>query len=201
MSLGPLLLTAALGFGRPVVRWGVAASVRCSRAAPSSSASVGAKLPDVTLFEGQPEFAKAAERSLAELTRGKTAVIFAVPGAFTPGCSVSHLPSFIERYDDLKNAGVDMVICTATNDPYVMEAWGRASGVARGTILMLSDKEAKLCRALGVATESDVMVRSERYALIAKDGVISAWLPAAMPGGEKKSENTYAPSVLAALRG
>lgn len=78
---------------------------------------LGVKLPDVTLFEGQPEFAKATEYKLGELTAGKTAVIFAVPGAFTPGCSKSHLPSFIEGYDALKAAGVDVIICTATNDP------------------------------------------------------------------------------------
>ncbi|KAJ1626612.1 Redoxin-domain-containing protein [Pavlovales sp. CCMP2436] len=160
---------------------------------------VGTKLPDLLLFEGQPEFAKATEYSLAELTKGKTVVIFAVPGAFTPGCSKSHLPSFIAGFDALTAAGVELVICTATNDPYVMEAWGREAGVKPGTILMLSDKSAALCRALGVASEADPMVRSDRYALIAKDGVVTAWLPAAMPDGEKKSENTYCPAVLAAL--
>ena len=74
--------------------------------------------------------------------------------------------------------------------------WGLASGVKPGTIMMLSDKNAALCRGLGVASESDVFVRSERYALIAKDGVIRAWLPAESPSGEKNSDNTYCPMVL-----
>lgn len=177
------------------------ASAASARGAVLASVAVGSRLPDATLFEGQLDYAKAAEHSLAALTAGKTAVIFAVPGAFTPGCSKSHLPSFVEGYAALRAAGVDEVICTATNDPYVMEAWGRASGVQPGTVRMLSDKEAVLCRALGVAVESGAMVRSERYALVARDGVVTAWLPAATPDGDKVSERTYCPAVLAALRG
>lgn len=172
-----------------------------SRAAVRAVVKAGDKLPDVTLFEGQPEYAKAEEVKLGELTSGKTAVIFAVPGAFTPGCSKSHLPSFVEKYDELVASGVDHVVCTATNDPYVMEAWGRASGVKDGTIKMLSDKNAELCRALGVASESDVMVRSERYAMVVKDGVVTSFLPATQADGSKVSEVTYAPSVLSALKG
>jgi peroxiredoxin len=171
-----------------------------ARAGVVAATGKGTRLPDVTLFEGASDYGKPVELSLKALTAGKTAVIFAVPGAFTPGCSRSHLPSFIAGFDELTASGVDVVICTATNDPYVMEAWGRASGVKPGTILMLSDKSAALCRGLGVASESDVFVRSERYALVAKDGVISAWLPAEQPGGEKVSENTYCPMVLQNLQ-
>lgn len=167
-----------------------------ARAGVLAATGKGTRLPDVTLFEGAPDYGKPVERSLKALTAGKLAVIFAVPGAFTPGCSRSHLPSFIAGFDALKASGVDLVICTATNDPYVMEAWGRTSGVKPGTIMMLSDKNAALARGLGVASESDVFVRSERYALIAKDGVIRAWLPAEQPSGEKNSENTYCPMVL-----
>lgn len=82
---------------------------------------VGYKIPAVTLLEGQADFGKPKEVNLAELIKGKRVAIFAVPGAFTPGCSKSHLPSFIDAQDELKAKGVDLTICIATNDPYVME--------------------------------------------------------------------------------
>ncbi|KAG8466289.1 hypothetical protein KFE25_002045 [Diacronema lutheri] len=159
----------------------------------------GTKLPDIKLFEGQPDYAPATEHSLMELVKGKTVVLFAVPGAFTPSCSKAHLPSFIKHFDELKAAGVDHVICTATNDPFVMAAWAQASGVPPNTIHMLSDNTAELCRGLGVATESDVMVRSTRYALVAKDGVVTHFFPSEKDG-EKCAQNTYADSVLGALK-
>lgn len=82
---------------------------------------VGYKIPAVTLLEGQADLGKPQEVNLAELIKGKKVAIFAVPGAFTPGCSKSHLPSFITAQDELKAKGVDLTICLATNDPYVME--------------------------------------------------------------------------------
>ena len=87
--------------------------------------------------------------------------IFAVPGAFTPGCSKSHLPSFIDAQEELKSKGVDPTVCVATNDAYVMEAWGRTSGGADAGIEFLSDgKDAALTQALGQSVgEGGVMVR------------------------------------------
>lgn len=84
-------------------------------------AKVGDKIPNVSLMEGQANYEKPVELNLHDLIEGKKVVIFAVPGAFTPGCSKSHLPSFISAMNDLKQKGVDMVICVATNDAYVME--------------------------------------------------------------------------------
>jgi 2-Cys peroxiredoxin 5 len=80
---------------------------------------VGDKISSVILTEGLPDF-QAEKYDIAELIRGKKVVIFGVPGAFTPGCSKSHLPSFMDAQGDLKAKGVDMTICIATNDPYVM---------------------------------------------------------------------------------
>lgn len=81
---------------------------------------VGDKIPAVTLYEGLGDFEK-QEVNLLELIAGKKVVIFGVPGAFTPGCSKSHLPSFIDAQDELKAKGVELTICIATNDLYVME--------------------------------------------------------------------------------
>ena len=82
-----------------------------------------------------------------------------------------------------------------------MNAWGEDQGAASAGIKMLSDKEAKLCRGLGAAKDADGsgLIRSERYAMVVKDGKISHWLPASQPDGETDSANTYAPSVLAVL--
>lgn len=155
---------------------------------------VGDTLPSVTLMEGQADYGKPVPVDLKELISGKKVAIFAVPGAFTPGCSKSHLPSFIDAQDELKAKGVEMTVCVATNDPYVMEAWGDASGGADAGIRFLSDKNAELTRALGLAKESDVFVRCSRFSLIADDGVVTHYFSSA-----EESSNTWAPSVLAKL--
>jgi hypothetical protein len=92
-----------------------------SLASTMTEVEVGYKIPVVTLLEGQADLGTPQEVNLAELIKGKKVAIFAVPGAFTPGCSKSHLPSFINAQDELKAKGVDLTICLATNDPYVME--------------------------------------------------------------------------------
>ena len=155
---------------------------------------VGDAIPDVTLMEGQADYEKPKPVSLAELCRGKKVAIFAVPGAFTPGCSKSHLPSFIDAQADLKAKGVDLTICVATNDAYVMEAWGRTSGGADAGIMFLSDSNAELSRALGLAIEGDVMVRTKRFSLIAEDGKVTHYFSSA-----EQSSDTWAPNVLSAL--
>merc|ERR1719296_379463 len=155
---------------------------------------VGQKIPDVTLTEGAADYGKPETVNLLELISGKKVIIFAVPGAFTPGCSKSHLPSFITAKDELKEKGIDMIICVATNDAFVMEAWGRTSGGADAGIKFLSDGNAELTRALGLEMASDVFVRSKRYSLIADDGVITHFFSA-----DKESSQTWAPNVLSAL--
>jgi len=131
---------------------------------------------------------------LYDLIEGKKVAIFAVPGAFTPGCSKSHLPSFITAQNDLKAKGVSLTLCVATNDAYVMEAWGRTSGGTDAGIRFLSDSNAELTRALGLASENDVFVRSKRYSLIADNGVVTRYFSSAA-----QSSDTWAPNVLAAL--
>ena len=102
-------------------------------------------------------------------------VLFAVPGAFTPGCSQVHLPGFIAGRDELAAKGVDKVVCTSVNDAFVMDAWGRSAGA--GDIVMLADGNGYLAEALGLTLDATVYglgQRSMRYAAVIQDGVIEA---------------------------
>jgi len=82
---------------------------------------VGDKFPKVKLYENSPK----NEIDTEELLKGKKVVIFGVPGAFTPGCSKTHLPGYISDYQKYKDKGIDYIVCVSVNDPFVMEAWGK----------------------------------------------------------------------------
>jgi peroxiredoxin len=176
-------------------------STRLSSSAISSSTmsdvvsevKVGDKIPSITLMEGLGDFEK-REVNIAELIAGKKVAIFGVPGAFTPGCSRSHLPSFIEAQSELKEKGVELTICIATNDLYVMEAWGRESGGKDAGIIFLSDSNAELSKALGLLMEGGILPRTRRFSLIADNGVVTHYFSSA-----KESSDTWAPAVLAKL--
>jgi peroxiredoxin len=112
--------------------------------------------------------------STDELFNGKTVVLFGVPGAFTPTCHKSHLPSFVQNQDSLKAKGVDTVACLAVNDVFVMDAWSKASG-ADGKVLMLADGNAAYTKALGLDLDASgfgMGTRSQRFAMVVKDGVV-----------------------------
>ncbi|KAL7537500.1 hypothetical protein ACHAXR_007859 [Thalassiosira sp. AJA248-18] len=165
--------------------------------AAADEVKVGDKIPSVVLKEGQADYGKPEDVNIGDLIAGKKVAIFAVPGAFTPGCSKSHLPSFITAQEELKAKGVEMILCVATNDAYVMEAWGRSSGGADAGIRFLSDADGELSRALGLVIEPSpegFMVRSKRFSLIAEDGVVTHYFSSA-----KESSDTWAPNVLKAL--
>ena len=109
-----------------------------------------------------------------ELFKGKKVVIFAVPGAFTPTCSLKHLPGFVEQAAAIRAKGVDTVACMAVNDVFVMAAWGREL-VPDDSVLMLADGNAEFTRALGLeldATGFGMGIRSKRFSMIVDDGVI-----------------------------
>ena len=121
--------------------------------------------------------------STADLFRGKKAVLFAVPGAFTPTCSDHHLPGYVTRAEDLKAKGADLIACVAVNDHHVMGAWANARGTG-DQILMLADGNGDFARAMGM--EADISAyglgkRSRRYAAIVDDGVVR-WLQVDQPG-------------------
>jgi peroxiredoxin len=112
--------------------------------------------------------------STGELFGGKKVVLFSVPGAFTPTCSAKHLPGFVERADEILGKGVDTIACMAVNDVFVMNAWGKSAKA--DPILMLADGNGEFTRALGLgldATAFGMGQRSQRFALVAEDGVVS----------------------------
>lgn len=113
--------------------------------------------------------------SLGDKMAGRKVVIFAVPGAFTPTCHSAHVPSFIRAKDALMQKGVDEIICISVNDPFVMKAWGEATGATEAGITMLSDAESAFTTAIGMnfsAPPAGLIERSARYAMLVEDGVV-----------------------------
>ena len=134
---------------------------------------VGATLPDAILMT--PTEKGPAPLSTAEIFAGKTVVMFGLPGAFTPTCSAKHVPSYLGKVADLRAKGVDTITCLSVNDAFVMGAWGRDQKVG-DDILMLADGNGDFTRRLGLELDLSnfgMGVRSQRYALVAKDGVVS----------------------------
>jgi len=132
---------------------------------------VGDQLPAATLFEGTPD----GKVEVAELFAGKRAVVFGVPGAFTPGCSKTHLPGYVEKADEIKSHGVDLIVCLAVNDPFVMAAWGQAHK-ADGKVMMLADTTAEFAKAAGLDIDLKAVlgsVRMKRFSMIVDDGKVS----------------------------
>jgi glutaredoxin/glutathione-dependent peroxiredoxin len=114
-----------------------------------------------------------ADLTTDQLFKGKTVVLFSVPGAFTPTCDAKHLPGFIEKAGDFKAKGVDTIACMAVNDVFVMNAWGRNSNVG-DKISMLADGNGDYAKALGLTMDGSgfgMGTRGQRFALVVKDGV------------------------------
>src|SRR6202050_5392033 len=135
------------------------------------SIKAGERMPSGTLKTMGPDGPK--DLKTDELFRGKKVVLFSVPGAFTPTCGAKHLPGFVELADQLKAKGVDTIACTAVNDVFVMNAWGKHGGVG-DKIVMLADGNATYAKALGLeldASKSGMGQRGQRFAIIVKNGV------------------------------
>ncbi len=108
-----------------------------------------------------------------ELFKGKTVVLFSVPGAFTPTCDAKHLPGFVQLADQIRAKGVDLIACMAVNDVFVMNAWGKASGVG-DKVMMLADGNGEYAKALGLSLDASgfgMGQRGQRFALVVEDGV------------------------------
>jgi peroxiredoxin len=149
--------------------------------------SVGDRLPDATFAvmggEGPDQ------KTTADIFGGKKVVLFAVPGAFTPTCSKQHLPGFVANADMIKAKGIDAIACTAVNDVFVMDAWGKSAG-ADGKVVMLADGSANFAKKLGLEmdlSERGLGMRSKRYAMIVEDGVVKALEIEDAPGSAEKS--------------
>jgi 2-Cys peroxiredoxin 5 len=132
---------------------------------------VGDKLPSIELHEGSP----ANKVDIAKLFAGKRGVLFAVPGAFTPGCSKTHLPGYVADAAKIRAKGVDEIVCVAVNDAFVMTAWGESQGAA-GKVRMLADPQAAFAKAIGLDVQAPNLggTRSKRYSMIIEDGVVKA---------------------------
>lgn len=136
--------------------------------------SIGDKLPELSLLEATPDGQNMA--STAEIFAGKKIVLFAVPGAFTPTCHVSHLPGYIEHREAILAKGVDEIIVLSVNDGHVMNAWAKNTG-AEGKIRFLADWNAAFSKAIGMDMDLSagaMGVRSKRYSMIVEDGVVTA---------------------------
>ncbi len=150
--------------------------------------SKGDRIPEMTLKTNTPEGPK--DISTGEVFKGKRVALFAVPGAFTPGCSNTHMPGFVVNADKILAKGVDTIACTSVNDAFVMGAWQKDQNADK--VLMLADGNAEFARALGLekdATGGGMGMRSQRYALIANDGVVE-YLGVDTKGVEKSSAET-----------
>jgi glutaredoxin/glutathione-dependent peroxiredoxin len=149
---------------------------------------VGDRIPEVTLKRIREGIETLDTHSLFD---ARKVVLFAVPGAFTPTCSARHLPGYVEKFEAFRQRGID-VYCMAVNDPFVMKAWAADQGVPDG-LLMLSDGNAELTRALGLeldASASGMGIRSRRFALYVVDGVVrAAWIE--QPGQFEVSSAEY----------
>ena len=137
------------------------------------SIKVGDKLPSADLFvmgeDGRPR-----KIGVSELFAGKKVVLFALPGAFTPTCSATHLPGYVVHADEIKAKGVDSIVCLSVNDAFVMDAWGKVQNVD-DRIAMVADGNGDFTRAIGLEMDGSgfgLGLRSQRYAMIVENGVV-----------------------------
>jgi peroxiredoxin len=142
---------------------------------------IGDTLPQATLMEFSEVEAEGCSIGpnavdVAKASAGKTIALFALPGAFTPTCSAKHVPGYVEKFDDLKAAGVDEIWCVSVNDAFVMGAWARDQKT--GTkVRMLADGSAAFTQATGLTldlTARGMGVRSNRYSMLVKDGKVTS---------------------------
>ena len=156
---------------------------------------IGEKVPSVSLQHMAGSSVKTT--STDELFSGKKVALFSLPGAFTPTCSASHLPGYVVKSDELFAKGIDLIVCLSVNDAFVMSAWGEQHN-ADDRVLMLADGSANFTQAVGLEldlTDKGMGVRSDRYSMLIKDGVVES-LNIEAPG---KFEVSDAETMLASL--
>ena len=132
--------------------------------------AVGDSIPSATLHEGSP----GTRHDPAELFASGTHVLFGVPGAFTPGCSKTHLPGYVSSYAQWKAKGVDSINCMAVNDAFVMAAWGEAHA-AGDKVRMLADPVGEFAIRMGLDVDAAALggTRSKRFALVVENGTVT----------------------------
>jgi len=134
--------------------------------------AVGEQIPQINFTTMTDEGPKPVTPS--ELFTGKKVALFSVPGAFTPTCSLKHLPGFVQQSEKLQEKGIDTVCCMSVNDVFVMDAWGKSQG-AEGKVLMLADGNGDFTKAMGLELDASgfgMGTRAQRFSLIANNGVV-----------------------------
>ncbi len=137
------------------------------------SITVGQQLPEITMKLAKKDGAETV--TTTALFADKKTILFALPGAFTPVCSARHLPDFAANKAALNAAGVDQIVCLSVNDAFVMQAWADSLGIG-DSVLMLCDGSAEFTNAVGLTldlTAAGMGIRSQRYAMIIDDGVVT----------------------------
>ena len=150
---------------------------------------VGDRLPDVPLAIASADGPQPT--TSGDYFKGRKVALFAVPGAFTPTCSARHLPSFVEKADELKARGIDEIACISVNDPFVMGAWGQRDGSQE--ITMIADGNGAFAEATGLVMDGSKFgmgQRSQRYSMIVNDGVVEQ-LNVEAPGEYRASSAEY----------
>ena len=150
--------------------------------------AIGERFPDVTLKTCGSE--GPGDLSTGAFLAGRKVVLFALPGAFTPGCSNTHMPGFVVNADRILAKGVDAIACLAVNDAFVLCAWQKDQNAQ--AITMLADGNAELTRALGLekdASGAGMGLRCQRFAMILDDGVVT-WLGIDEQGVDQSSAET-----------
>ncbi|MEE6515917.1 hypothetical protein FKM82_025059 [Ascaphus truei] len=151
------------------------AAARTGTITRTMSLKVGDAIPDLQVFEDAP----GNKISMQDVFKCKKGVLFGVPGAFTPGCSKTHLPGFVKDADKLKSRGVEVIACIAVNDVFVMSEWGKVHG-AEGKVRMLADPCGHFAKAAGLLLDKQELLdlfgtqRCKRFSMVIEDGKVKS---------------------------
>jgi len=181
------LLATSVTITAPGCRETAAAPYRLKEIA--MTIAIGEKIPACTL---KTMGAKGPEDIATDsIFGGKTVLLFAVPGAFTPGCSMTHLPGYVVHADAIKAKGVDTIVCMSVNDAFVMDAWGKSQNADQ--LLMLADGNGEFTAKLGLELDGrgfGLGTRSQRFAMLVEDGVVKHLNIEQGPGVDASSAET-----------
>lgn len=153
------------------------------------SIKVGDRIPQTTFVKAGAEGPEPVDSE--SFFKGRKIALFSVPGAFTPTCSARHLPSFVDKADELKAKGIDEIACTAVNDAFVMGAWGKSANA--DSVTMLADGNGSFVEAIGLTMDGSkhgLGKRGQRFSMVVNDGIVEQ-LNVEEPGAYNVSSADY----------